>query len=95
MPTHPSVRSILEHAVFVTVSVNNGKAGIYPAVEAAAHPHLTQAISGPSAHGAHFQEYDVYDESGSYLGLLGSNGQYTAAALHEPHEAYSQYDGYY
>ena len=67
-------------------------------VEAAAHPHphLTQAaISAPVGH---YQEYDVYDEAGSYLGLLGSNGHYTAAAAapqaHE-HEAYSQYDGYY
>ncbi|KAE8739065.1 hypothetical protein FOCC_FOCC015444 [Frankliniella occidentalis] len=55
------------------------------------HPHLTQASIGAPAH---FQEYDVYDEAGSYLGLLGSNGQYTAAAS-APHEAYSQYDGYY
>lgn len=63
-----------------------------PVVEAAAHPHLTQAaISAPAGH---YQEYDVYDESGSYLGLLGSNGHYTAAAT-APHEAYSQYDGYY
>lgn len=61
-------------------------------VEAPAHPHLTQAAIGASA--GHYQEYDVYDEAGSYLGLLGSNGHYTAAAS-APHEAYSQYDGYY
>ncbi|XP_034230713.1 cuticle protein 7-like [Thrips palmi] len=62
-----------------------------PIVETA-HPHLTHAaLSAPAGH---FQEYDVYDEAGSYLGLLGSNGHYTAAAS-APHEAYSQYDGYY
>ena len=65
----------------------------HSAVETAAHPHLTHAAVGAPIAG-HFQEYDVYDEAGSYLGLLGSNGHYTAAAS-VPHEAYSQYDGYY